>query len=470
MDTGETPTLSSNCRYTGRCMVCGAEMRYFFTKVFNSWGLASLDYEKCTDCGFSVCASLLRMPDDEWVALNNWFHTEIYQRPGDPYNRAGRLAGQARVIDLMSQHGLISQDRPMLDWGSGTGDLAAKVQEHGRTLFSYDRYITPVVNRLPGVVPEPGGFSLVIAAAVFEHLKDREELDAIEALVADDGVLGFHILVPREIPADPDWVYLLPVHCAFHNWESIRRLMVQWGYAASAYCTEALMWFFFRSKDGVKEKIEYINRVQGYQLLIYSDGFISSTGVELSLELAHSSPKEEMGECLYVGARARTLDSAWTNTWIDFGNGCRILSASDGVPIALEEGSFDRIYCDSVAERMTPEQFQTYLTHMQRLLKPRGVLRIVTTDISRVLDSASQGTWADFPWVKQAGIATSAEYLNAVFRSWGHTYLYDSETLMRRLFDCGYRDVVRTSIGLGRSAAMNGLDRDTHRIYVEAVR
>ncbi|MHA6494566.1 methyltransferase domain-containing protein [Pseudomonas borbori] len=195
-----------NYSYEGRCMVCNGNMQYFFSKNFDSWGLTSLDYEKCDDCGFAVCATLLRMSDKDWETLNNRFHTEIYQGTEDPYNRAGRLAGQAAAIDIMLEHGLITQGLPLLDWGSGTGDLAAELLERERHMFSYDEYITPLVNRFSGI-PQPESFSLVTAAAVFEHLKDRAELDAIERLVAPQGVLGVHLLIPREIPADPSWIY-----------------------------------------------------------------------------------------------------------------------------------------------------------------------------------------------------------------------------------------------------------------------
>ncbi|MEB1529628.1 hypothetical protein [Xanthomonas sp. WHRI 7945] len=89
-------------------------MKPFFSKTFDRWDVGTLDYEKCAGCGFVACASLLRLSDEDWSALNHRFHSTIYDG-SDPFNRAGRLAGQARAIDAMLSVGLIDSNKPMLD-------------------------------------------------------------------------------------------------------------------------------------------------------------------------------------------------------------------------------------------------------------------------------------------------------------------------------------------------------------------
>lgn len=56
---------------------------------------------------------------------------------------------------------------------------------------------------------------LVANTAVSEHVCRRDTLGEIESHVANDGCVAVHTLVRGEIPADHNWMYLLPVHCAF---------------------------------------------------------------------------------------------------------------------------------------------------------------------------------------------------------------------------------------------------------------
>ncbi|MHA6494565.1 hypothetical protein ACX0MV_15130 [Pseudomonas borbori] len=249
----------------------------------------------------------------------------------------------------------------------------------------------------------------------------------------------------------------------------MRRLLMQWSYAASVYCHEALMWFFFKSKDGVRQKVERINSAKGPNYLVYSEGFVSSTGVELPLDASYGIVNKTQ-RCLYIGMQARQLDSNWTVATFDAGDPLHFLDVQSGEVINASSMPFDCIYSDAVAERMTSIQFEQYLKSIIGLLKPGGVHRIATSDIDRILDTVSKGTWVDFPWVKKEGVTTAAEYINAVFRNWGHRYLYDSATLIKRLSECGYRNSARTSMLSGCSASLYCLDQGIHRIYVEAQR
>lgn len=451
--------------YNHRCMVCDAHMRYLFSKTFNSWGLSTLDYERCVACGFVACATLLEMPSGDWEHLNEWFHSTIYDTDDDPYDRTGRLNGQAIAIDRLAACGLIPQSRPMLDWGSGVGDLAEKLLERGLTLFSYDQFITPQINPLPTATPAPRSYSLVTATAVFEHLTRREQLDAIEGLVANDGVLGIHLVIPREIPVDPEWVYLLPVHCAFHTWESIRRLMIHWGYAASAYCQVARMWFFFKSSEGVQEKVDFINALEGPEYLIYSEGFVSSNGVHLPLDPGYGTV-DSTSKGLYIGCKPCHLPSNWAAILFEPGE---FLSPADLLS-SVQDLTFDFVYSDMVAERMATGQFEEYLRAVGELIRPGGLHRIATTDLQRVLANAQSGAWSEFRWVKKARLQTPADYLNTVFRSWGHKHLYDAESVIHRLEQSGYRDVSRVEMMKGGSADLFRLDQEKSRLYVEATR
>ena len=88
-------------------------------------------------------------------------------------------------------------------------------------------------------------YSVVINTSVFEHIREIDTLDEIANLVHESGVLSLHVLVPQSIPCDPDWFYLIPVHCTFFTNRSMQILFDRWGFALSIYHVPSRMWFWF---------------------------------------------------------------------------------------------------------------------------------------------------------------------------------------------------------------------------------
>ncbi|MEW8064583.1 MAG: methyltransferase domain-containing protein, partial [Candidatus Thiodiazotropha sp.] len=109
----------------------------------------------------------------------------------------------------------------------------------------YDRYW-----KKEGYLQEPdlipGHFYMVISTSTLEHLRSRADMDDLARLVTDDGCLGLHTLVRGEIPRDPDWFYLLPVHTVFHTNRGMAQLFNQWGFRSSLYVVDARLWVWFR--------------------------------------------------------------------------------------------------------------------------------------------------------------------------------------------------------------------------------
>lgn len=56
---------------------------------------------------------------------------------------------------------------------------------------------------------------------MFDHTRNRDTLDEIESRIGEDGCPGIHAPVPGEISADPEWMHLLSVYCAFFTDKSI---------------------------------------------------------------------------------------------------------------------------------------------------------------------------------------------------------------------------------------------------------
>lgn len=180
---------------------------------------------------------------------------------------------QATVIADLFALGLIPKNLPWIDFAAGGGQLSSALRaKSDAVLLNFDRYMqSPPPN--PIGEPAPGNFDLVVTTSVFEHLRTRDELDSVNALVSQSGVMALHTLVREEIPRDPDWFYLLPVHCSFFSNKSMSTLFNQWGYKSSIYNLDSRLWLFFkRPAIDLTPVIEYANS-RGVHRYILSDGF-----------------------------------------------------------------------------------------------------------------------------------------------------------------------------------------------------
>jgi hypothetical protein len=257
------------------CIICSGAMRYYFTKVFAVYDLEEVDYWRCERCGFAASRTHFEMSEEEWQRLNLAFHGDNNAREDNPHNRNQRYFNQALMIHLMNREGMLPQGR-WLDWGSGPGALSVQLRRlFSLELHNYDSYIEPCVNPVPADRLVQKSYDLVVNTAVFEHVRSRHTLDEIESYVAPAGRLAVHTLVRGEIPADADWMYLLPVHCAFHTNRSMQLLMEQWGYTCSVYNEHSKMWVMFRQDpDQVRRKAQDLNSGLGWEYLHFKQGFM----------------------------------------------------------------------------------------------------------------------------------------------------------------------------------------------------
>lgn len=262
---------------TMKCIICGGAMAYYFSKTFDSFGLGKVDYWRCGDCGFSISRTHAEMTAGEWTALNQAYHSAYLGselNPDDP-RWIARLQCQAQVLADAAQLGLLNGAGRWLDYACGDGKLSELLEGEGRTLLKYDRYMGGRDNYLDDAALRPGSFDFLITTSVFEHLTLREHFDSIEKLVSARGVLGLHTLVREEIPCDPSWFYLLPVHCAFHTNRSVSHLLQQWGYSCSLYNVDARLWLCFRQDPAdVRERLDRADRRPDGPKYIFADGFV----------------------------------------------------------------------------------------------------------------------------------------------------------------------------------------------------
>ena len=238
-------------RSSSRCMVCAGSGQPYFCKNFNGeLGLNRVDYWRCEACGFVYSKTHFDMNSSHWSDLNERYHAS-YQGTGqnaDDANWRDRLVAQQDVITILKERRTLPTTRPWLDWGAGDGSLSNLLRVNGIDLLNYDRFMSG-----KGFLPEkdlrPGHFDFVVTTSVFEHVMDIAVLDDISGLVSSSGVLGLHTLVRENVPQDPGWFYLLPVHVSFFTNQSVEILFQKWGYVSSLYHVPSRLWFFFRNPE-----------------------------------------------------------------------------------------------------------------------------------------------------------------------------------------------------------------------------
>jgi hypothetical protein len=189
-------------------------------------------------------------------------------------------ADQAFALKMLSKNHIVDVD-DALDYAAGYGTLSKFLAKYFDIHIQiFDRYVHGNDKNLQYVAQENiKKYKLVINSAMFEHILNRETLNEVNDLVAEDGVLMLHTLICERIPKDPDWFYITPmVHTAFHTNKSMSILIEQWDYAASIYSPQAKSWFLFK-KDNPKinrleAKISEINTEIQTRYFHYKDGFV----------------------------------------------------------------------------------------------------------------------------------------------------------------------------------------------------
>jgi len=260
-----------------KCLVCDADMGHHFSKDFDSYGLGRVHYWRCPDCGFSISRTHAEMDQGRWERLNSRYHSVHHGggfNPDDP-RWVPRLRSQAKLLADAAGIGLLDAGGRWLDYACGDGKLSDLLEADGLRLLKYDKYLSRGEGYLRDDEMVPGAFDFVLTTSVFEHFTTRRQFDSVQELVSAGGAMGLHTLVREEIPPDPSWFYLLPVHCAFHTNRSMSILFRQWGFSSSVYNVDARIWLWFKpSALRVEEIVARANRRPEGPRYIFSRGFV----------------------------------------------------------------------------------------------------------------------------------------------------------------------------------------------------
>ena len=138
---------------------------------------------------------------------------------------------------------------------------------------------------------------------------------------------------------------------------------------------------------------------------------------------------------LHIGGGLRRLNG-WLNTDVALLPGVVQLDATQPFPFA--EAVFDYIFTEHMIEHVSFNGAMLMLRECYRVMKTGAVIRVTTPNLASIVglyrEDLSQQQRKYLNWFCKAHLepdcpATPARAINAMFRLWGHQFIYDDETL-----------------------------------------
>jgi hypothetical protein len=266
-----------------KCQICDSESSYYFSKTYTEppfsdfmIEIGTVDYFKCSKCGFVISETHRRLDDAKWNKLNYQFHHHHENSGVDKEIHQPPYAEQAMMISFLGKNEIIDT-ASMIDYAGGYGRLSNILSKYyGLKLQIFDPYIQADNSGRYISRSELQSYNTVINSAMFEHVLSRTDLDRVNGIVDPDGCLIIHSVICENVPKDPNWFYLRPpVHTAFHTNKSMEILMEQWNYRSSIYSPKSKCWVLLRDNITIiKKTITRLNEELQSNWFYCKNGFV----------------------------------------------------------------------------------------------------------------------------------------------------------------------------------------------------
>jgi len=166
------------------------------------------------------------------------------------------------------------------------------------------------------------------------------------------------------------------------------------------------------------------------------------------------------------------------SAYISFARQHAIRHANATKRIPLEDKSVSVIYTSHMCEHLSRAEFDEFLAECRRLLATEGVLRVVVPDLRSFVDSYLENGDAD-RFIESLDIATVHDRVASragrlrflVFGFREHKWMYDANSLVRKLKQAGFQRVMVLRPGETTILEPGNLDlreREENSVYVEA--
>lgn len=131
----------------------------------------------------------------------------------------------------------------------------------------------------------------------------------------------------------------------------------------------------------------------------------------------------------------------------------------------IHRESLSVIFAEQFVEHIDFDSAKRFFRNSYIQLKKGGVLRIATPDLEKLVllyNDAHPDISKETPVLRhfegQKG-HTYAEFFNGMFRDWGHSFIWDFETLKKELLATGFKKVTRVSFGKSNHKLLQNLER-----------
>lgn len=135
------------------------------------------------------------------------------------------------------------------------------------------------------------------------------------------------------------------------------------------------------------------------------------------------------------------------------------------------DSTFDYVFNEHIIEHMTYDHGVKMLSEFFRILKQGGRARIATPDLAFVVDLTRPDKselqrayikWAVDNFIPGAPDDNEAFVINNLMRNWGHTFIYDENTLRRAMTTAGFRNIERFDQLASNDPALRNLEDENH--------
>lgn len=156
---------------------------------------------------------------------------------------------------------------------------------------------------------------------------------------------------------------------------------------------------------------------------------------------------------LHIGGGWRRLDG-WLNTDLELIPDVMRMDATQRFP--FRDGTFQYVYAEHMIEHVPYQKGVYMLQECHRVMRKGGVIRVITPNLAAILglysgdlcaDQQKYLLWFCQTFVPQEWPPNAASAINAMFRLWGHQFIYDEETLADTMRAAGFSSVTRWPLG-----------------------
>lgn len=156
--------------------------------------------------------------------------------------------------------------------------------------------------------------------------------------------------------------------------------------------------------------------------------------------------------------------------------GVAYLDATQTFP--FDDNIFDYVACEHMIEHIDHAGALMMLHESFRVLKPGGKIRVATPDLRVLAGLCSPETtpaqnhyvdWIAKKLFPEVSYCKAVFVINNAFRSWGHQFIYDPETLKATMSRCGFEDLRCYAPGISDDPNLRGLEVHGKAIGSEAV-